>query len=310
MWRGRGQTLARIQRSIIVSGLSRLFGDDLSGLLEMAKVADAAGIDQLVLPDHLAIGPHTDRYPYGEFPLPVSEPWLEPLTTLAAIAGATSRIRLATGILIAPLRPALLLAKTAATLDVLSGGRLDLGVGSGWQEAEFEAVGVPFRGRSARMDDTIRACRALWSEAPACFESDTVSFRDLWCLPRPVQTGGIPIWYGVGLSERNVSRIVELGAGRMPVAAQRDELARGSARLREACRKAGRDPASLGIRGSIAPLRGADRRVDLERSLAEGLPPLQEAGATHASLALAAFAHRPEEVRPFLERLGQLSRDA
>ena len=85
------------------------------------------------MPDHLAIGPNTDAYPYGKFPLPSSEPWLEPVTTLAAIAGATRRIRLATGVLIAPLRPALLLAKSLATLDVLCGGRVDLGVGLGWQ---------------------------------------------------------------------------------------------------------------------------------------------------------------------------------
>lgn len=304
--------MARIQLSIIVSGLSRLFADDLSALLEMAKIADAVGIDQLVLPDHVAIGQHTDRYPYGDFPLPADEPWLEPLTTLAAIAGATSQIRLATGILIVPLRPALLLAKTAATLDVLSGGRLDLGVGTGWQEEEFTGVGVPFKGRSARMEDTLRACRALWSEAPTSFESDTVSFKDLWCLPRPVQPGGIPIWFGVGLSERNIARIVELGAGWMPVAAREAELAAGAKRLRDACTAAGRDPETLGVRGSIAPLRASDKSikgVDLERSLAEALPVLANAGVTHASLALAAFARRPEHVRPFLEKLGKLHGD-
>lgn len=317
----RAIDMARIQLSIIVSGLSRLFGDDLSQLLEMAKIADAVGIDQLMLPDHIAIGRHTDRYPYGDFPLPVDEPWLEPLTTLAAIAGATSQIRLGTGILIVPLRPALLLAKTAATLDVLSGGRLDLGVGSGWQEDEFRGVGVPFERRSARMEDTLRACRALWSDAPASFESDTVSFQDLWCLPRPVQSDGIPIWFGVGLNERNIARIVELGAGWMPVGARQDEVADGAKRLREACTAAGRDPATLGVRGAIAPLRGDSssnepnrsnkssklgKRVDLERSLAEALPALSDAGVTHASLALAAFARRPEDVRPFLEELGKL----
>ena len=116
----RATSMARIQLSIIVSGLGRLFGDDLQALLEMAKVADAVGIDQIVFPDHLAIGPRTDRYPYGEFPLPPDEPWLEPLTTLAAIAGATSQIRLGTGILIAPLRPALLLAKAIGRWDPAS----------------------------------------------------------------------------------------------------------------------------------------------------------------------------------------------
>ena len=119
--------------SVIISGLSMLYGDDLGrGLLETARLADDAGIDQLVMTDHLAIGTQVEKYPYGRFPFPAEEPWPEPLTTLAAMAGATKRVRLGTGVLIAPLRPALLLAKTLATLDVLSEGRLDLGVGTGW----------------------------------------------------------------------------------------------------------------------------------------------------------------------------------
>ena len=97
--------------SVTISGLSRLFGGDLAAVLDAARAADEAGVDQLVLTDHLAIGPRTDRYPFGTFPYPPEEPWLEPLTTLAAIAGATERVRLGTGVLVAPLRPALLLAE-------------------------------------------------------------------------------------------------------------------------------------------------------------------------------------------------------
>ena len=152
-----------------------LYGDDLAGgLLETARLADECGVDQLMMTDHLAMGSNTEAYPYGRFPYPHSEPWPEPLTTLAVLAGATRRVRLGTGILIAPARPALLLAKTLATLDVLSGGRIDIGVGTGWQREEIEGAGVPFEGRGARMDDTLRACRALWSEAPASFKSATV----------------------------------------------------------------------------------------------------------------------------------------
>ena len=107
-----------MQISVIISGLSMLYGNDLGrGLLETARLADDAGIDQLVMTDHLAMGPRVEKYPYGKFPFPLEEPWPEPLTTLAAMAGATRRVRLGTGILIAPLRSALLLAKSAATLD-------------------------------------------------------------------------------------------------------------------------------------------------------------------------------------------------
>ena len=102
----------------------------LHEVVALARMAEDAGVDTVVVPDHLVMSDRTDRYRWGPFPLPVDAPWLEPLTVLAAIAGATRRVRLATGILIAPLRPAALLAKAAATLDVLSRGRLDLGVGT------------------------------------------------------------------------------------------------------------------------------------------------------------------------------------
>jgi len=292
----------RLRISVTVSGLSRLYADGLAGLVETARVADACGVDQIVVTDHLMIGPRTDRYPYGRFPFPVEEPWPEPLTTLAAMAGATSRVRLGTGILIAPLRPPLLLAKTVATLDVLSGGRVDLGVGTGWQREEFEASGLPFAGRTARMDDTLRACRALWRDAPASFASETTSFRDVWCLPRPVQDP-IPIWIGGALVDGNLRRLAEYGAGWMPVAPSLDEVREGREKLRAALSAAGRDPEAVGIRGAVAPVRG-EKGVELERSL-EQLGPLQEAGATDAAFALAAFVRRPDEIRPFLERIAR-----
>src|SRR5262245_900183 len=101
--------------------------------VDLARAAEDAGVDRIVVVDHVVMGTHTDAYSWGTFPTPPESPWFEPMTMLAAIASATRRIRLATGILIAPLRPAALLAKQAATLDVISGGRLDLGVGTGWQ---------------------------------------------------------------------------------------------------------------------------------------------------------------------------------
>ena len=293
----------RIQISVMIAGLSMLYGDDLAGVIETAKIAEDAGVDQIVLPDHVAIGGRTDRYPYGKFPLPQDEPWLEPLTTLAAMAGATSRIRLGTGILIVPLRPAPLLAKTLATLDVLSGGRLDLGVGSGWQREEFESSGIPFSGRTARMEETLRACRAIWSDAPASFMSKTVSFENLWSLPRPVQKDGIPIWIGGSLTDGNLRRLVEFGAGWMPMDSRPDVLEQGKARLDRALQEAGRDPSTIGIRGQVNPVR-ENRVVDLDRTLGQ-LDSLRAAGATVASFALGAFVRSRDEIGPFLTRIGR-----
>lgn len=294
----------RISVSVTLSGLSRLYAGDLAGVVETARIADDLGVEQLAVPDHLAIGQRTDRYPYGRYPLPREEPFLEPVTALAAMAATTRRLRLATGVLIAPLRPPLLLAKSLATLDVLSHGRVDLGVGTGWQREEFAGSGVPFAGRAARMDDALRACRALWRDAPASFMSRTVSFEDLWCLPRPVQAGGIPIWLGGALSDGNLARLVEYGSGWMPLGLGRGELAEGVNRLRRALRAAGRDPDSVGVRVALDAVRGAEGRPDVERTLAT-FGPLAEAGATHASLALARFARSSDEIRPFLEDLAR-----
>lgn len=293
--------------SLTVSGVARLFGGDLAGLVAFARRAEDAGIGQIAMTDHLAIGLRTDRYPYGRFPFPNEEPWPEPLTTLAAIAGATTRIRLATAVLIAPLRPALLLAKTVATLDALSGGRVDLGVGVGWQAEEFSAAGVRFGLRTARMHDTLRACRALWGASPASFQSETVSFDSLWCEPRPVQPGGVPIWFGVTPSERHIAAIVEMGAGWMPVGSDLAALREGALRLRTAFVAAGRDPASLGVRANVAPARDANGRPDLDRTLAENAPAAREAGATVLAFPIAAWARRPEDLVTFLARLARAS---
>jgi probable F420-dependent oxidoreductase len=234
--------------------------------------------------------------------LPADEPWLEPLTLLAALAGATRRIRLATGVLIAPLRPALLLAKTVATLDVLSGGRVDLGVGIGWQREEFAGAGVPFAGRAARLDDQLRACRALWRGGPVSFHSEKVSFDDLICLPRPLQPGGPPLWFGVAATERNAARMAEFGAGWLPIESDPEAIAGGVDRLRRAYQRAGRDPGSLAVRANAPVAIGAAGKPDLDATL-EALPRLRDAGVTVAGFALARFVRSREALPAFFARL-------
>jgi probable F420-dependent oxidoreductase len=190
------------------------FGGSAAGVVELAVAAEAAGVDRVVVPDHVVMGAGVGAYPWGALPGGPDDPWLEPLTVLAAVAGATARVRLATSVVIAPLRPAVLLAKTAATVDVLSGGRLDLGVGTGWQRAEYDAAGVPWAGRGDRLDDTLRACRALWRDAPASFASPTVSFRDVHCSPRPQ---GLRLWIAGAMTPRTLRRLRELDAGWIPL---------------------------------------------------------------------------------------------
>ena len=152
----------------------------------LAKVAEDAGLDDVALGEHLVMGGENPAPPWagGRFVHRKDEPFPEPLATLAVIAGATSRIRLITAILIAPLRPPVLLAKTAATVHALSGGRLVLGISTSWHQEEYAAVGVPFEERGQRLDDAVGACRALWSAAPAAFSSRTISFEDIYCVPQ------------------------------------------------------------------------------------------------------------------------------
>ncbi len=293
--------------SITLSGLGQLFGDDLASLVDVAKLADDTGIDQLMLPDHVVMGPRIDRYPYGPFPLPLDEPWPEPLTTLAAMAGASRRVRLGTGVLISPLRPHVLLAKTLATLDVLSRGRLDAGVGVGWQEEEYAASGLDFASRWQRFEDGLRACKMLWSEAPASFTSPTLSFRDVWCLPRPLQAGGPPLWFGTTLSPGNLRRIVELASGWMPMDSRPETLRAATAKLRAAFAAAGRSFEGFVIRAHAAVVTHADRSADIDATLA-GVASLVDAGATHISFALARFVRERRQIAPLFARLGKVPR--
>jgi probable F420-dependent oxidoreductase len=212
---------------------------------------------------------------------------------LAAIAAATTSIRLATGILIAPLRPAVLLAKQTATLDVMSRGRLDLGVGTGWQREEYDAEGVDFAQRGQLLSDTLAACKVLWRDTPAAIETPTLSFHDVFCEPKPAQPGGVPLWIGGVLHARNLERIVRWGDAWIPImGASVSDIVDGARRIAEAWRAVGRDPLALQVQAPIRIERGDDGRPDLARSM-ESVPELVAAGATDIQVSLKPFNADP-----------------
>jgi probable F420-dependent oxidoreductase len=263
-------------------------GADWSGLLDLARAADDAGVDRIIVNDHVVMGRNTDAYVWGRFPTGPDAPWLEPFTCLAAIAAVTSQVRLGTGIVIAPLRPAAVLAKTVATLDVLSAGRVDLGVGVGWQKEEYDAEGLDFATRGQRLDDTMGACRALWSQLPASYKSETVCFDDIFCSPQPVQKP-LPVWFSGTLNARQQRRIVELGDGWIPImGATVDDISVGAKQLR---RDAGLE---IGVRAPLRPVLG-DGGIDLGATM-EGVPTLLAAGATDIYLYAATIAPKPADV--------------
>ena len=269
---------------LMPAGLTRMFGD-LRSIITLAQVVEDAGFDEFLLGDHVVMGDRLDRYPYGAFgygadlpPIGPQEPWLEVMTTLSVIAGATSRIRLVPGVLLAPLRPAVLLAKTAATLDVLSGGRLELGIGVGWQREEYDALGVPYADRWQRADDVIAACRALWGNLPSTFESPTVSFRDVFCAPAPTQSR-LPISIGAKATLATARRIAQLGDGWFPLTRDPAEIRVGVALIREAWVGAGRAPAGLGVRAQGAIRRRRDGHLDVN-CMVDEVQSYRAAGAT------------------------------
>jgi probable F420-dependent oxidoreductase len=269
-------------------------GQDWRHLLDLARTAEDAGVDRLVVSDHVVLGPHTDAYPWGTFPTGPEADWLEPLTVVAALAAVTTTVRFLTGVLVAPLRPPALLAKTAATIDVLSDGRLDLGVGTGWQPEEFTAVGVAFAHRGRLLTEGIATCRELWTGGPVIV-GEGAEATTVWCAPVPRQDP-LPVWFSGTLTERNVARITTMGDGWIPImGTDAAGLTAGVATLRAAFAAAGRDPAGLGVRAALPVVRDRDGRADVDRTLAAA-PDLLLAGATDVHLPLRAFD--PDGSRP------------
>ncbi len=224
-------------------------GIDGYAALEICRRAEVAGFESVwggehvVLPDSIA-----SRYPYtadGKIPAEPDTPIPDPLIWLAFAAAAAPTLRLGTCILIVPQRNPLVLAKELATLDRLSGGRVELGLGVGWLKEEFDALGVPWERRGARNDEYIAAMRALWAAPHAEFHGEFVDFAPVTCSPRPVQAS-IPILVG-GDTDAALQRAVRLADGYFPGEGDVQRLGGLIARLRAAAERADRDPDSIEI---------------------------------------------------------------
>jgi probable F420-dependent oxidoreductase len=215
----------------------------------LARASEALGFESLWAVQHVAIPVASQsRYPYssaGAIPGGAFVAIPDPLVWLSFVAAATSSIRLATGILVLPQQPALVVAKQAATLDRLSGGRLMLGVGAGWLKEEFEALGVPFEGRGKLLDEQIEVLRAAWSEGSASYHGERIDFDEIAVEPKPLQTS-IPIVIG-GHTPAAVSRAVRLGDEFFPLAKRGEQLQQIVQELRQSAEQADRDPASIAI---------------------------------------------------------------
>ena len=234
-------------------------------LQRLVKRGEALGFHSCVIADHVVFPVRiASKYPYtvsGAFP--GGGDTLEQLTLVAFIAAHTERLRLVTSVMILPHRPPVLAAKMLATLDVLSRGRLTVGVGVGWLREEFEALGAPdFDRRGAASDEILTIFKTLWSGSPASFTGEFFRFAEVRCLPAPIQKPHPPIWIG-GHSRAALRRAARHGDGWHPVGANPAsmlgpaELRELIAELRRLTEAEGRDPAALTI-AYKAPLYDVD----------------------------------------------------
>jgi len=278
-------------------------------LFDRAVAADQAGVDQLVVSDHVVFGENLEAYASSELggrdggkqPTGPDGQWLEPLTVLSVIAGMTSRIRLSTGILLAALRRTVVLAKTAATLDVLSGGRLDLGVGIGWQREEYEAAGLSFNDRGRLLDHTLSVCQVLWRDSPARFDSDDLHFDRIHCVPQPVDPDGVPVWVSGTINDRVLQRVARFASGWIPWGPLTSDPTPGIEPIRRALALAGRDPTGFSIRANLTVETFADGQIDLVKTF-RPVPRLAEAGVTHFQLS----PPLPSDFDDVLDRLSEI----
>ncbi|MEO5899532.1 MAG: TIGR03619 family F420-dependent LLM class oxidoreductase [Ilumatobacteraceae bacterium] len=265
--------------------------DDWGYLVDRAVAAERAGFDRVVVSDHVVFGEDLDAYAKPELggiaggrqPTGPDGCWLEPLTARAVIAGATSRVRLATGVLLAALRRPAVLAKSAATLDVLSGGRLDLGVGIGWQREEYEAAGLDFEQRGRLLDHALEVCDELWRETTASYNSPELTFDGIHMMPKPTVPSGVPVWVSGTLNAAVLTRLARFGSGWIPWGGALGDIANAIVAMREGVAALGRDPMELGVVGSLTLVHDSNGALDAAATIQPGIAQV-EAGVTDLRL--------------------------
>lgn len=251
-------------------------GNDPAVIRDYAQAVEQLGYDHLIVFDHV-LGAHPDRFE-GRFTPPYTHltNFHEPFVLFGFIAAVTSRVELVTGVIILPQRQTALVAKQAAEVDVLTQGRLRLGVGIGWNHVEYEALNEDFHNRGRRVEEQITLMRRLWTEELVEFEGRYHTVKQAGIRPLPVQRP-IPVWMGGG-DERVLSRIARMADGWFPQFGPTPRAAETLDRLRGLVREAGRRPEDVGIEGRISMLNTP------EETWADAIAAWRGLGATHLSV--------------------------
>lgn len=263
----------------------------------VATGAEARGFDGLWAGEHVVmVDSPRSRYPYssdGRIAVPVDTDWGDPFVSLAAVAAVTDTIGLATGVLLLPEHNPLVVAKQAATLDLLSRGRLTLGVGIGWSAEEFDALGVPFARRGERTVEYIEVLRRLWTEPRASFRGSFADFDGVGSFPKPVRRGGVPVVLG-GNGPRALARAARHGDGWYGFALGADEVATCLASLDRELEACGRRREDLEI--VVSPFGSS--------SGPEAIPELAALGVSEL-VVVEQVPTAPQDVPPWLDDLAE-----
>jgi len=220
---------------------------------ELARELEARGFGSLVLPEHTHI-PTSRQSPWpggGELPKEYSHTY-DPFVALSFAAAATTKLKLATGICLVAQRDPIATAKSVASLDVLSGGRVIFGIGGGWNVEEMNQHGVQYKTRFKQLREHVLTMKALWTEDEASFHGEFVNLEPTWSWPKPIQRPHPPVIIG-GETDYTINRVIEFGDGWLPRASPNFDPTVGMTRLREAAGKAGRDMSSLSVSVFRAP---------------------------------------------------------
>lgn len=247
-------------------------GTDPEVVARFATTAEAAGYDHLITFDHV-LGANTASRPDWQGPYTSESLFHEPFVLFGYLAGLTKRLELVTAVIILPQRQTALVAKQAASLDVLSGGRLRLGIGTGWNDVEYEALGENFHDRGVRSEEQIDLMRKLWADEAIDYDGRWHKVTDAGLNPLPVRRS-IPLWLG-GMAPQVIERVGRIADGWFPFF--NPELASQLDAMRAAARAAGRDPAHIGIE-CMHPM-GAAGQKELDR-----IKSLEDLGVTHTAV--------------------------
>ena len=278
------------------------------GIARLARAIEDIGYDQLDMFDHVVMGYPTTKRRAPRYPAKM--PILECFMVLAYAAAVTRRIGLGTEVLVLPQRQPVLVAKQVSTLDTLSGGRVRLGIGVGWQEAEYNALKEPFSNRGARMDEAIDLLRTCWRDEKVDFAGTFYTSTAMAMEPKPPQGGRLPIWIG-GHSDRALRRTGEKGDGWLaPAILDAGQAQQSVQRIHAVAEAAGRDPVRIGLQQmlELPPTDDAGRRFyqDLDQVVARALA-VQEMGFGWGALnATAIFQSGARSIDAMVEVLGKV----